>query len=457
MGLLTRDALHHEDPFGLGKMRELWMDAARHRNDVADGGEPVLAGEQGVRIDDHETSFHLHVGELLQIEVLGDRAPADGTEEHLRLELLRTLGGGDGRLHSRLGAVHLLQLGRGEGLDAPAPESLLELGGDVVIFERDQPGKQLDDGHLAPEPAKDGSELDSHRAGAEDDEALGDDLVVEQLVARDDVRAIHLETGQKPRRGAAREDDVFRLDGLVSRRSARDVDAPGPGEPGVAVHAVDLVLAEEELDALGVRGDHLLLALQDAGHVDRDFALHLDAVLLRLARGVQHLGGVEQRFGGDAAAQEAGAAETLVLLDAGDLEPQLPGTDRGDVAARSGPDHRDVVLRHFPLLCRRARGSSLGLRACQGGRCGVARPRKRTAEPARLAQRSPCLPTSNARARRLRAQAKWALSRVNPTMIRGSPGPGRMSSRTPTTSSTIPIEIVSALRACAVSLSISKE
>src|SRR5437588_5789628 len=104
----------------------------------------------------------------------------------------------------------------------------------------------------------------------------------------------------------------------------------------MAVHALHLVLAEEELDALRIGRDHLLLALQDARHVDGDLALDLDAVLLGLARRLQHLGGVEHRLGGDAAAEQAGAPEPLVFLDAKDLETELPGADRGYVAAGPG-------------------------------------------------------------------------------------------------------------------------
>ena len=47
---------------------------------------------------------------------------------------------------------------------------------------------------------------------------------------------------------------------------------------------------------------------------------------------------------GNAAPQQAGAAERLLLLDDGDLEAELRGADRRDVAAGSGADHDHVVV-----------------------------------------------------------------------------------------------------------------
>jgi hypothetical protein len=53
---------------------------------------------------------------------------------------------------------------------------------------------------------------------------------------------------------------------------------------------------------------------------------------------------VEQRLGGDAAAQAAGAAELRVLLHHGGLEAELRRPDAGDVAARAAADDDQVEL-----------------------------------------------------------------------------------------------------------------
>src|SRR3546814_17873780 len=55
----------------------------------------------------------------------------------------------------------------------------------------------------------------------------------------------------------------------------------------------------------------------------------------------------------DLADIEAGAAQRLAAFRARHLEAQLRGADRGDVAARPGTDHEDVIVvllvSHFPL------------------------------------------------------------------------------------------------------------
>ncbi len=53
---------------------------------------------------------------------------------------------------------------------------------------------------------------------------------------------------------------------------------------------------------------------------------------------------LEQRLGRNAAPQQAGAAERLLLFDDGDLQAELRGADGRHVAAGAGADDDDVVL-----------------------------------------------------------------------------------------------------------------
>ena len=68
------------------------------------------------------------------------------------------------------------------------------------------------------------------------------------------------------------------------------------------------------------------------------------APFLRRLRDLQRVRVLEQRLGGNAAPDEAGAAERLLLLDDGHLQAQLRGANGRHVAARAGADHDDVVL-----------------------------------------------------------------------------------------------------------------
>ena len=62
---------------------------------------------------------------------------------------------------------------------------------------------------------------------------------------------------------------------------------------------------------------------------------------------MQHVAGVQQCFGRDAAHVEAGATERVASFDAGHFQPQLRATDRADIAAGAGTDDDDVVVGHW--------------------------------------------------------------------------------------------------------------
>ena len=53
---------------------------------------------------------------------------------------------------------------------------------------------------------------------------------------------------------------------------------------------------------------------------------------------------MQQLFGRDATAQGAGAAEPFVFLDNCDFQAQLPGANRGHIAARTAADYRYIEL-----------------------------------------------------------------------------------------------------------------
>jgi hypothetical protein len=125
-------------------------------------------------------------------------------------------------------------------------------------------------------------------------------------------------TPGRPAASRARgDDDVLRLVHLVA-----DLDLARPGDRGPALQPGHLVLLEQELDALGVLADHLVLVGAHLRPIDLgpDADPHLVEVLVRL---VQHVGRVQQRLRRDAADIQAGAAQRLAPLDAGDLHAEL--------------------------------------------------------------------------------------------------------------------------------------
>src|SRR5207244_3849857 len=85
------------------------------------------------------------------------------------------------------------------------------------------------------------------------------------------------------------------------------------------------------------------------GPVEADVVGDQAEGLPRLGEGVE-LRRLEERFGGDAAADQTGAAHP-VLLDDGSFGTQLRRAQGGDVAARAAADHRYVKSpRHSSYL-----------------------------------------------------------------------------------------------------------
>ena len=109
----------------------------------------------------------------------------------------------------------------------------------------------------------------------------------------------------------------------------RHLDGLAGAEHAHALEPGDLVLLEEELDALGVLGADRTRALHGDAVVQRDL-LGRDAELLALRDLLRDGRGFEQRLGRDAAPEHAGAAEAFALDDA-DVEAELGAAEGGDV------------------------------------------------------------------------------------------------------------------------------
>ena len=143
---------------------------------------------------------------------------------------------------------------------------------------------------------------------------------------------------------AGGDDDVLGLERLLGAVLGRHLDLARRRRcVAGADEGVDLVLLEQEADAVDVGVDRVVLVLHHRGEIELRRA-DLDAeggeVVARL---VEQLGGMQQRLGRDAADVEAGAAKRLALLDDGHLEPELRGPDGADIAAGAGADDDEVV------------------------------------------------------------------------------------------------------------------
>src|SRR6185437_1138131 len=234
---------------------------------------------------------------------------------------------------------------------------------------------------------EDGGELDADGTRADDYQRLGLLVDGEHLDVGEDGR-VGLVAGQHARVGAGGENDLLRLDGLLFAGlvdlDGEDALLRGTGEADVAVDDGDLVLLHQEVEALGVLDDDLVLAREDVLPVELGGADVVDAVLLGVLEVVPDLGGEEHRLGGDAAYVEAGAAQLVGRLDQRGLQSILPGADGAGIACGAAANHYKVINRlcqgfaPFPVLCQTiyltteaCNGPLIGILRANIARCGV--------------------------------------------------------------------------------------
>ena len=163
-----------------------------------------------------------------------------------------------------------------------------------------------------------------------------------RLVAGDNPLAVEFDAGDAARRGTSGDDDLCGLERLrvalehVHLAIARK--ARGPLDP------INLVLLEEELDALREPGDDLVLACLHLVHVDAWCAFRQrHAPRFRVLNDLERVCVLEQRLGWNTSPDQTGSAERLLFLDDCHFLSELGGSNRGDVPSGSGADYDNVV------------------------------------------------------------------------------------------------------------------
>ena len=301
-------------------------------NDVADRVDVADAGVQAI-VGDDEAAIQRDAG-LLVAQALGHGATADSDQKDVGVERLAVLGRD----------VHTLLVLRGRGeagvrveLDAALTVGALELLGDGLVFVVGEVGQGLDNRDLGTEAAPHGGELQADNTAAENHGGGGNPVHLECLVGGDHAAA-DLETGDRARVGAGRQNDVAAGDAL-----AVDLDGVRVGEAAPAGDNLDVARLEQALQALVQAGNNRVAILAHLSHVNAVEGGG-NAELGRLAHGLGRLCGVQVRLGGDAAAVQAGAAH-LIAVDEGDLHAQLRSAQGGRIAAGTRTQNDNVVGR----------------------------------------------------------------------------------------------------------------
>ena len=234
--------------------------------------------------------------------------------------------------HAVLRPLHLFDLGVDEAVDALLLERPEQFFADVLIFHRHQARQHLNDRDLCAEGTIDGSKLHAHGARADDDHRFGHGGQAEDFNIGENA-IVGFQAGQHARVRACGQNDVF---GLHFARAFAALHLDGmhaafrrAGEAGEAEYAVNLVLADQKVESLGVLGDDLVLAVLNVLPVQFAGAQAVNTVLFGGLEMVIDFGVKEQGLGGDAANVQARAAELVFFFDQAGLQSKLAGAESG--------------------------------------------------------------------------------------------------------------------------------
>src|SRR5579883_2776022 len=330
---------HHA--FHFGHMRQL-----RGAGDnVADGVDSRLAGELEL-IRFYEAAIQLDL-EVLDANVAGHRLAPNCDQQCFGLHVLAlAVGQRDAHADAVFGPGNVLGFGAGLTANSGLPEVPVQFFGDLFVLDGNDARQHFDHSDFGAEAIENGRELDADRARADDQHAFRNRGQIENLDISQNGFRVGLQAGKHAGFRTGGDDDVLsfvRL-GVVP---GLHVDAQKPiGTPRlerpVALDPIDLVFLKQELDALGMLGDDLVLAVLYAGEIEPGI-LALNAFFVGVNEAFPDVGGMEQRLGGDTSHQQARTAQAGVLFHQGGLEPVLRAANRGGITARATPNHNQVV------------------------------------------------------------------------------------------------------------------
>ena len=221
-------------------------------------------------------------------------------------------------------ALRRRHLRAGEHLDAAALEVLLELRRHRFVFARHQPRQQLDDGDFAAVALEDRRELDADGAAAHDRDRLRHLGEVNGLVAEDDLLAVDA----RSRARCARAEPVATMSSfvavsvcLVPSCSVTSTLLPPVSRAVPLIQSILFFLNSISMPPVSPATSCPCARARRAcrcrtrGRIDAG-----EAPFLGRLRDLQRVRVLEQRLGGNAAPDQARAAERLLLFDDGDLQ-----------------------------------------------------------------------------------------------------------------------------------------
>src|SRR5579863_1137617 len=313
-------------------------------HDVTDGVDAGFGGlHPGIGLD--EFAVGLDFG-AFEADVLSAGFAADGDQNLFSFDFLLLAFGGDGDGDSGFRFFYFVDFRADVEIDAALAIDAGEFFRDFFVFDGNEARQHFDNRHFAIEGAIDGGELDSDGSGADNHQGLGKILQAEDFDVGEDAVA-GLKAGDHAGFGAGREDYIFRFD-VASFVVVHDFDGEyavlrGAGELAIAFQGLNVIFLHQEVEAFGVLGDDLVLAILDRGPVELAGIDAFDAVFLGFFQMIPEFGVEKQSLGRDATHVQTGAAEESVFLNERGFQAVLAGADCSGVSGRSAADDSDVV------------------------------------------------------------------------------------------------------------------
>ena len=330
---------------------------------VADGVDAFHVGLHLV-VDEDASPFVFNA-RVLQAQSVDAGRAAGGQQDLVADDGEVLLPGLAGQDHAVVGMFKGRDIGFGQDGDALSLQLTLQADGEILIQSRKDvasPGR-AQDGHFATEGVVDAGQLHADDAAADDHEAFGN---FRQFQCAGGVHAggvggvfRHDAPGQRGV-GSRRDDDLIRGEGLLRAVGGGDLHGLAVGEGTDAFHHGDLIGFHQTLHALDHLIDHVHAVLLDLGPVEGGLA-GLDAAGSGVLHALQHIGCVEEGFGGDASHVEAGAAQSAFFHQRNG-RAQLGCLDGCHVSAGAAADddYRNVFI-HVSYLPLSSPGGSCRL------------------------------------------------------------------------------------------------
>ena len=200
----------------------------------------------------------------------------------------------------------------------------------------------LDQHDLAAEGGIDGAQFHADVAAADDEQVLGHVLHFERLAGGHDARVAQVERLGHGRLRADGDDGLVVVDELLALLG---LHAQGLRilEVAASVHDLDAAQSWPIGRCRRKAGPGWTPSKPQLGDIDGR-RRERDAAMLGFAGGGDGMGGVEQGFGGNAAAVEADAAQACVPLDEDDFLAEVGRVKCRRVTAGAGAEDHDFSL-----------------------------------------------------------------------------------------------------------------